>query len=398
MKILVLNSGSSSIKYALFKLPEKTLLLSGLIEQIGENISHHHYSLGDSNEKCQQELSIANHQHGLSLINQTLLHSGLLSNFSELFAIGHRVVHGGELFTQPTLITAEVMTEIKAVIPLAPLHNPANLSGIEVALELAEKVPQVAVFDTAFHQTLPPHAYRYAVPDELYTQLKLRRYGFHGTSHQYLAQQCAVLLNQPLAQLNIISLHLGNGASACAVQNGKSIDTSMGLTPLEGLMMGTRCGDIDAMVYDYLHRVKGFAVEKISELLNKNSGLKGLCGSNDMRTVAKQAAQGNQAAQLAREMFIYRIKKYIGAYYAVLGKVDALVFSGGIGEHDVQLRALCCDGLENLGIALDAEKNQCAENYLGQIQTQNSDVKVLVIPTQEELAIALQTFAVVSAG
>jgi acetate kinase len=400
MKILVLNSGSSSIKYALFKLPEQTLLLSGLIEQIGEPISHHayHYLSDHDEQHNQQELIIADHQQGLNAIREVVLNSGLLADFNELSAIGHRVVHGGEHFTQPTVITPEVIAQIKAVIPLAPLHNPANLLGIEVAMQLANNVPQVAVFDTAFHQTLPDYAYRYPVPYSFYSDLKIRRYGFHGTSHQYLAEQAALLLDKPLGELNLITLHLGNGASACAIASGCSVDTSMGLTPLEGLMMGTRCGDIDPMIYDYLHRAKGWSVEKITEILNKDSGLKGLCGSNDMRTVAEHAAQGDTDAQLAREMVAYRIKKYIGAYYAVLGKVDALVFSGGIGEHDAALRAMCCTHLEGLGISIDAEKNSHPEDYHSEIHQTETKVAVLVIPTHEELAIALQAFAVLSQG
>lgn len=394
MKILVLNSGSSSIKYALFQLPEQTLLLSGLLEQIGEPVSHHryHYLSHNGEQTAQQELAIENHQHGLNTIREVILHSGWLNDFHELFCIGHRVVHGGELFTQPTLLTAEVIAQIKAMIPLAPLHNPANVLGIEVALQLADNVPQIAIFDTAFHQTMPDYAYRYPLPEALYQELKLRRYGFHGTSHQYLAEQAALLLDKPLSELNLITLHLGNGASACAIKNGFSVDTSMGLTPLEGLMMGTRCGDIDPMIYDYLHRVKNWSLGQITDVLNKDSGLKGLCGSNDMRTVEDLAEHGDTHADLARKMDAYRIKKYIGAYYAVLGKVDALVFSGGIGEHDAWLRAACCENLHALGITIDNEKNQHPEHYHGEIQQENNAVGIFVIPTQEELAIALQAF------
>lgn len=397
MKILVLNSGSSSIKYALFKLPEQTLLLSGLIEQIGESSSQHSYHyLSDAGEqKATQHLIIADHQQGLSYIREILLNSKLLTDFNELFCIGHRVVHGGELFTQPTLLTADVIAQIKAMIPLAPLHNPANLSGIEVAMQLANKVPQVAVFDTAFHQTLPAYAYHYPVPYWLYTELKLRRYGFHGTSHQYLVEQTALVLDKPLSALNLITLHLGNGASACAIANGRSIDTSMGLTPLEGLMMGTRCGDIDPMIYDYLHRVKDWSLEKITQVLNTESGLKGFCGSNDMRLVAELAAQGDSRAKLAREMVAYRIKKYIGAYVAALGRVDALVFSGGIGEHDAELRENCCKNLGVLGINIDNEKNLRPADYGGKIQQADDGVAILVIPTDEALAIALQAVFVV---
>ena len=394
MKILVLNSGSSSIKYALFKLPEQTLLLSGLIEQIGETVSHHNYHyLADSGKQtAMQELSIVDHKQGLNCIRDVVLNSGWLNDFHELFCIGHRVVHGGELFTQPTLLTAEVITQIKAMIPLAPLHNPANVLGIEVAMQLADNVPQIAVFDTAFHQTLPDYAYHYPLPYALYEELKLRRYGFHGTSHQYLSEQAALLLNKPVNELNLISLHLGNGASACAIANGRSVDTSMGLTPLEGLMMGTRSGDIDPMIYDYLHRVKNWSLAEITRILNKDSGLKGLCGSNDMRTVAELAAQGDDHARLARDMYAYHIKKYIGAYCAVLGRVDAVVFSGGIGEHDAQLRKMCCKSLEALNIRIDSEKNHHPANYGGKIHQSTAEIAILVIPTNEELAIALQAW------
>lgn len=400
MKILVINSGSSSIKYALFQWPEQFLVLSGLIEQIGEPLSHHNYRYKSANGEhvAQEELTITHHQQGLNCIRDVVLNSGLLTDFNELFCIGHRVVHGGEHFTQPTVLTVEVIAHIKTMISLAPLHNPANLLGIEVALQLANNVPQVAVFDTAFHQTLPDYAYRYPLPCVLYDELKIRRYGFHGTSHQYLAEQAALLLKKPLSELKLISLHLGNGASACAIANGHSIDTSMGLTPLEGLIMGTRSGDIDPMIYDYLQRVQGWSIEKISDILNKDSGLKGICGSNDMRTVAKRAEHGDSDAQLAREMVAYRIKKYIGAYSAALGKVDALIFSGGIGEHDANLRAMCCENLENLGIIVDEHKNLHSVDYGGEIHEANANIAVLVIPTDEELAIALQAFAVCQNG
>jgi acetate kinase len=396
MKILVLNSGSSSIKYALFKFPEQTLLLSGLLEQIGEPLGQHSYHVSSAlaEQHGKQQLNIPNHQYGLNCIREVLLNSGYLADFNELFCIGHRIVHGGELFTQPTLLTEEVIQQITAMIPLAPLHNPANLLGIEVAMQLATHTPQVAIFDTAFHQTLPDYAYRYPVPEDLYSELKLRRYGFHGTSHRYLAQQAALLLNKPLPEINLITLHLGNGASACAIEKGVSIDTSMGLTPLEGLMMGTRSGDIDPMIYDYLHQTKGWSLAEISQLLNKNSGLKGICGSNDMRTVAERAATGDYQAQLARQMFAYRIKKYIGAYYAALGKVDAIVFSGGIGEHDSQLRIDCCKNLEILGIKIDDEKNAQPATSDGKIHHAEKAVAVLVIPTQEELAIAIAAVTV----
>lgn len=390
MKILVLNAGSSSIKYALFHFPEQTRLCFGLIEQIGEPLGCHHYQqlIAEKTVSQQQQLPIIDHLHGLQLIEQTLMASGLLNDLSELGCIGHRVVHGGELFQQPTWLNAEVIAQLATLTALAPLHNPANLLGIQVAMQLAN-VPQIAVFDTAFHQTLPPYAYHYPLPYQMYEQWQVRRYGFHGTSHQYLTEQAAELLNKTVSETDLIILHLGNGASACAVAQGRSVDTSMGLTPLEGLMMGTRCGDIDPAILDYLQHTSGKSLAEITHILNYDSGLKGVCGSNDMRTVAARAEQGDERAQLARQMVAYRIKKYIGAYYAVLGKIDALVFSGGIGEHDVQLRALCCQGLEHLGIALDSDKNQQPALQQGQIQQTAAATKILVIPTNEELAIAI---------
>ncbi len=390
MKILVLNAGSSSLKYALFQFPEQTRLCFGLIEQIGEPSGCHTFQqfIGGQAVTKQQHLPVVNALHGLQLIQHTLIESGLLNDLSDLFCIGHRVVHGGELFQHPTVVTAKVIAQLTSLNALAPLHNPANILGIQVAMQLAD-VPQIAVFDTAFHHTLPPYAYHYPLPQAMYKQWQIRRYGFHGTSHQYLTAQASRLLNKPVSATNLIILHLGNGASACAVAQGRSVDTSMGLTPLEGLMMGTRCGDIDPAICAYLQQVTGQSSADITHILNYDSGLKGVCGTNDMRTVAARAAQGDAQAQLARQMVVYRLKKYIGAYYAVLGKIDALVFSGGIGEHDTELRALCCEGLQHLGLVVDKEKNQQPALYAGQIQHSTAACKILVIPTNEELAIAI---------
>lgn len=398
MKILVINSGSSSIKYRLFDMIAKTVLASGVLEQIGEaqsRLTHHtRNNQGEMNEIEKTE-AVPDHQVGFQLIGTVLGESGALRDISELSGIGHRVVHGGEKFTEPTLINKKVIETIRRLIPLAPLHNPANLLGIEVIVKSAPRVPQVAVFDTAFHQSIPEHAFRYAIPQSLYESHHVRRYGFHGTSHHYVAKQAARIIARPLNSLNLISLHLGNGASVTAVKAGKSIDTSMGMTPLEGLVMGTRSGDIDPAIVFYLGRQTGLGRDEVESILNKESGLKGICGVNDMREIEKLAKAGNSPAQLALEMFCYRIQKYIGAYHAVLGRLDALIFTAGIGENSTLIRARCCRGLSHLGIAVDSTKNERRSKEAFEIQTETSTVKILVIPTNEELEIAEQTVACV---
>jgi acetate kinase len=342
-------------------------------------------------EKIVNSEPVADHQAGFQLIGAVMGQSGALQDTRKLSGIGHRVVHGGEEFTEPTLIDENVMGIIRRLSPLAPLHNPANLLGIEVTLQSAPRVPQVAVFDTAFHQSIPVHAFRYAIPQDLYEAHQVRRYGFHGTSHAYVAKQAARLMDRPLNAINLITLHLGNGASAAAVEGGKSIDTSMGMTPLEGLIMGTRCGDIDPAIIFYLKRKTGLTRDEVETLLNKDSGLKGICGINDMRQIEDLAQSGNSQAQLAIEMVCYRIKKYIGAYHAVLGRLDALVFTAGIGEKSPLIRAGACRGLSHLGIEIDPEKNKRKSKKAFEIQTRGSSVRVLVIPTNEELEIAEQT-------
>jgi acetate kinase len=394
MKVLVINSGSSSIKYQLFDMSNKSVLARGLLEQIGEpqsKLTHHTRTAGGAWDEILRTQKVTGHQEGFALIGAVLNESGAVRDTSELFGIGHRVVHGGEKFREPTIINAEVMATIRDLIPLAPLHNPANLLGIEVALESAPEVPQVAVFDTAFHQSLPPYAFRYALPQDWYEHHRIRRYGFHGTSHGYVAGQAAAHLNKPLASVNLITLHLGNGASVAAIKNGKSVDTSMGLTPLEGLIMGTRSGDIDPAIIFYLGTKTGITQNEIESLLNKHSGLKGICGVNDMREIAQLADKGDEPARLAIEMYCYRIKKYIGAYYAVLGEVDALVFTAGIGENAASIRLQSCDGLSHLGIEVDEKKNEFNTSGIFEIQSDASAIKVLVIPTDEELEIAEQT-------
>jgi len=394
MKVLVINSGSSSIKYQLFDMTDKRVLAKGLLEQIGEAAGRlTHRSPASTGERVEitREQPIASHQEGFQLIGDVLNESGTLGDSSELFGIGHRVVHGGEAFQAPALINAKVISTIRALIPLAPLHNPANLAGIEVALKFAPDVPQVAVFDTAFHQSVPSQAFRYALPQDLYRDHNVRRYGFHGTSHFYVAKQAARYIKRSLSSLNLITLHLGNGASVTAIAKGNSVDTSMGMTPLEGLIMGTRSGDIDPAIIFYLGRRTGLAPDEIESLLNKNSGLKGICGVNDMREITRIAAAGDTSARLAIEMYCYRIKKYIGAYHAVLGSVDALVFTGGIGENAADIRLRSCEGLSSIGIEVDENKNLRQTDGQREIHRDGSLVAVLVIPTDEELEIAEQT-------
>jgi acetate kinase len=396
MKILVINSGSSSIKYQLFDMSAGKVLASGVLEQIGEarsRLTHLTRNARDEMVEIVKTAKVADHQAGFQLIGSVLNESGALADTGELSGIGHRVVHGGEEFKEPTRINKKVIDTIRRLIPLAPLHNPANLMGIEVAMQSAPEVPQIAVFDTAFHQSIPAHAFRYAIPQNLYEAHHVRRYGFHGTSHYYVAKQAANLLHRTLQSLNLITLHLGNGASMAAVKGGRSLDTSMGMTPLEGLIMGTRSGDIDPAIIFYLERKTGMERDKVEFILNHESGLKGICGVNDMREIEKLAEAGNARARLAIEMVCYRIKKYIGAYYAVLGQLDALVFTAGIGENSPLIRARSCRGLSHLGIDVDPLKNDRRSEEAFEIQSTSSRVKILVVPTDEELEIAQQTVA-----
>jgi acetate kinase len=304
--------------------------------------------------------------------------------------VGHRVVHGGERFREPAIIDDATLGAIEELIPLAPLHNPANVTGIRVMRGLLPHVPQVAVFDTAFHQAMPPRAYRYALPSDFYRDYGVRRYGFHGSSHRYVAREASRHLGVPPDRLNLITLHLGNGASAAAIERGRSIDTSMGLTPLEGVIMGTRCGDIDPALHFYLQRKTGKPFAEIEEILNKESGLKGICGMNDMREIQDRAEKGDASAELALDMFCYRVKKYIGSYYAALGSLDAIVFTGGMGENSAVVRGRSCEGLSGLGILLDDRRNRAAAEGNREIQAAESRVKLLVVPTDEEREIAQQ--------
>lgn len=395
MRVIVANSGSSSIKYQTFVLDDCTMVVDGTLERIGSRDARFKRRwLTDTGnwEEISETIPIADHHEGFRfLLEAAVRYPTTRVTPGAFFGFGHRVVHGGEVFREPVIVDDEVIRRIKELIPLAPLHNPSNVAAIEALRSLRPDVPNVAVFDTAFHQTMPPKAFRYALPEECYEAHQVRRYGFHGTSHHYVAKEAAQYLGIPLERLNLITLHLGNGASAAAVESGRSIDTSMGLTPLEGLIMGTRCGDLDPAVHFYLARKTSMSFDAIEDLLNKESGLKGICGMNDVREIQRRADKGDAQAQLALEMFCYRIKKYIGAYSAALGRVDAIVFTGGIGENSARVRRGSCEGLTALGISLDYGKNEGPSLGITEIQREDSRVKILVIPTNEELEIARQT-------
>jgi acetate kinase len=396
VEVLVLNSGSSSIKYRLFD-TDLEVLASGLIERIGEATGRatHRIHTGGGRRETVEEGPIPDHAAGFRSLVAALDAAGL---GDDLGAIGHRVVHGGSEFVAPSMIDEQVIERIRAQVPLAPLHNPANLTGIEVATELRPDLPQVAVFDTAFHGTLPPRAYRYAVPDEVHRDHGVRRYGFHGTSHSFVARRAAAYLGRPLEGLDVVTLHLGNGASATAIQGGRSIDTSMGLSPLEGLVMGTRSGDLDPAVVFHLVRQAGMSLDEVDTLLNKRSGLLGLCGDNDLREIERRAEEGDEAAALALDVYGYRIRKYLGAYTAALGGLDLVVFTAGVGENDPIVRERVCSGLELFGIELDHERNRGARasdapDGVVPIHTDGSRVAVLVVATDEEREIAEETRA-----
>ncbi|RUM47228.1 MAG: acetate kinase [Desulfocapsa sp.] len=398
MKILVMNSGSSSLKFQLFAVTDLSVLASGLIEAIGEAtgyITLHYLDEEDKRQELELQQEIVDHRAAIEAMTALFQRKRILSDVKQLAGVGHRVVHGGESFHEPILITDAVLDGIHDLNSLAPLHNPANITGIKVVLEKVPDVPQVAVFDTAFHQSIPDYAYLYALPYRLYTEQKVRRYGFHGTSHGYVSKAAAQYLGRSYDSLKIITLHLGNGASAAAINNGVCVDTSMGLTPLEGLVMGTRSGDLDPAILFYLARETGMNINELDTLLNKESGLKGICGNNDMRTIDKLAGEGDRQALLALHVFCYRIKKYIGSYLAVLGGADCLIFTGGIGENAVSVRARCLAGLENLGFVLDPHKNNGRSDGIMEIQSDISPCKILVVPTNEELEIAQQTLALI---
>jgi acetate kinase len=401
MKVLVFNLGSSSIKYRLFDMSNRSVAASGVLERIGEQdacLDHQYRPSAGSSSSITRSLAVPDHREGMRQINAVLRETVFPSRETSLLGIGHRMAHGGPAFREPALIDAKVLDTIRQLAHLAPLHNPAMLTGIEVALAQFPGVPQVAVFDTAYHQTLPPHAYRYALPGEFFHRFHVRRYGFHGTSFRFVARQAASRLGCELPTLNLIALHLGNGSSAAAIRGGISVDTSMGMTPLAGLVMGTRCGDLDPAVVFYLLRETGLSPERLEEQLNQSSGLRGICGRNDLREIQQRAAADDSDAQLALDMFVHSVKKYVGAYYAVLGRVDALVFTGGIGENSPSIRWLVCQDMEELGITLDPAKNQQCPKTGGAIHAAHSRVSVLVEPTDEQWEIAEQTLATIQAS
>ncbi|MCB5908346.1 acetate kinase [Streptomyces pinistramenti] len=397
-RVLVLNSGSSSVKYQLLDMADGTRLAAGLVERIGEATSRlTHTPLATGGEVREAEGPIADHESALKAVADELSADGLGLDSPELAAIGHRVVHGGLKFTVPTVIDDAVLKEIERLVPVAPLHNPANITGIRTAQQLRPDLPQVAVFDTAFHTTMPEYAARYAIDVETADAHRIRRYGFHGTSHAYVSRKTAALLGKDPSEVNVIVLHLGNGASASAVAGGRCVETSMGLTPLEGLVMGTRSGDIDPAVTFHLKRVAGMSADETDELLNKKSGLVGLCGDNDMREIRRRIDAGDARAQLAFDIYIHRLKKYIGAYCAVLGRVDAVAFTAGVGENAAPVREAAIAGLEEMGLAVDASLNAVRSGEPRLISPEYARVAVAVVPTDEELEIAQQTYALVSA-
>ncbi|MGN6343460.1 MAG: acetate/propionate family kinase [Ginsengibacter sp.] len=394
MNIFVINSGSSSLKYQLIEMPSEILACSGIVERIGKEDASVTHKIFKGNEEQVKRLAlpIADHEQGLKEVVSLLTDqvSGIIKDLSEIQVVGHRVVHGGESFAATTIITSEVKEEIKKLFPLASLHNPPNYLGIEVAEKLFPGASQIAVFDTAFHQTLPPEAYRYAIPAKFYKEDRIRVYGFHGTSHKYVSEKAIKYLQKEKSK--IITIHLGNGCSMTAVRDGKSVDTSMGFGPMNGLIMGTRAGDIDQSVIFYLVHQLGHDLANVKNILNYDSGMIGLTGSNDMRDIIAKIENTDKEAVLAYNMYAYRIRKYIGSYTAVLNGLDAIVFTGGVGENDSRMRELAASDLEYLGIHLDRNKNNLRASVLREINTEESAVKILVIPTNEELEIASQCY------
>lgn len=397
MKILVLNCGSSSIKYALYNMDDNSVMTSGGAERVGLDNAFVKVKLANG-EKKQIMHDIPEHTEGVKFIFSLLTDPeiGVIKSLDEIDAVGHRMVHGGEKFAKSVIITPEVIDAFKACIDLAPLHNPANLKGVDAVTELMPGLPQVGVFDTAFHQTMPAKAYLYAVPYELYEKYGVRRYGFHGTSHRYVSARALEFLGMQTEGTKVVTAHIGNGGSLAAVVDGKCIDTTMGLTPLEGVMMGTRSGDIDGGAVTFIQKKLGLDADGISDLLNKKSGIAGLTGlSSDMRDIENAANAGDEKAIAAQESYFYRIKKYVGAYAAAMGGCDVLVFTAGVGENQTGMREAVCKGLEFMGIEIDVEKNSTIRGEEAIISTPNSKVKVVVIPTDEELMIASDTMALV---
>lgn len=394
MKILVINCGSSSLKYQLFDMEEESVLAKGLVERIG--LSGSLLTHRKNSDKYVIEEEIPDHDKAIALVIKAIVDTehGVLHSIDEICAVGHRVVHGGEDFSGSVLITEDVMNALKENIELAPLHNPPNIMGIEACQKILPGVPQIGVFDTAFHQTMPPYAYMYGLPYEYYKKYKIRKYGFHGTSHKYVSERAAVMLKRPLEETKIITCHLGNGASIAAVKYGKSVDTSMGYTPLEGVMMGTRSGDLDPAIVFYLIEKENWNTDQTRDFLNKKCGVLGLSGvSSDFRDIESASEEGNNRAQLALDRFAYVVKKYIGSYAAVLGGADAIVFTAGLGENSASMRMKICEGLEYMGVKIDPDKNY-TRGVEVDVSTEDAATRVLVIPTDEELMIARDTYEI----
>ena len=396
MKILVINCGSSSLKYQILDMTNETLLCKGLVEKIGiEGSVITHEKVGM--DKFRLETPMANHEDAIAQVLAAIQdpEHGVVKDMSEIGAVGHRVVHGGEKYADSVLITEKVMKDVEECCEIAPLHNPPNIAGINACKALMPNTPMVAVFDTAFHQTMPPESYLYALPYEYYTKYHIRRYGFHGTSHKYVARRAAEMLNVELEDLKLITCHLGNGASVSAIKRGKCIDTSMGFTPLEGLVMGTRSGDIDPALVTYIREKENLPQGKANEILNKKSGVLGISGvSSDFRDIEAAVAEGNERAELALKVFAHKVRFYIGAYIAEMNGCDAIVFTAGVGENDITMRELICHDLGNLGIKIDPLKNKIRGKETI-ISPEDSRVKVLLIPTNEELMIARDTYQIV---
>ncbi|WP_312200141.1 acetate/propionate family kinase [Anaerospora hongkongensis] len=395
MKVLVVNCGSSSIKYQLFNMSDESVLAKGLVERIGlEGAVLTHQPAGK--DKVVITGDISNHSVGIKLVLEALADAnhGVIASMKEIVAVGHRVVHGGEKFADSVLITPDVMRALEECIEMAPLHNPPNILGINACAELMPGVPQVGVFDTAFHQTMPKAAFLYGLPYEAYEKYGVRRYGFHGTSHKYVSQRAAEMMGQHMSNLRIITCHLGNGSSLAAIKYGKAIDTSMGFTPLEGLVMGTRCGEIDPAIIPFLMKKEGMSPDQMDEYLNKKSGVLGISGvSSDFRDIEDAAGEGNERAQLALDVFAYKVRKYVGGYVASMGGVDAIVFTAGLGENSIEMRDKICNGLEYLGTRIDHAKNN-VRGKAQEISVDGAKVKIFVIPTNEELVIARDTKAI----
>ncbi len=394
MNILIINAGSSSIKYQLIEMPSEKISCEGLLERIGSADAILNYKT--SKVKITDTVEILNHTSGLEKIAALLLdpEKGVIQNVNEIGAVGHRVVHGGNTFYKTTLIDASVKEKIKSLIPLAPLHNPANLEGIKLAEQIFSHAKQVAIFDTAFHHTIPIKAKKFAIPNEFFTQHKMQVYGFHGTSHKYVSEQAIAYLKKE--QSKIITIHLGNGCSMTAVQNGKSVDHSMGFAPSNGLIMGTRSGDIDHSLLPYMVQKLGYTLDEVNSILIKKSGMLGLTGFSDLRDIQAEAEKGNEDCILALAMNAYRIKQYIGSYAAIMNGLDAIAFTAGIGENSAVLRALICEEMDYLGMQLNESKNNSRSSEVREINTATSKTKILVIPTNEELEIAKQTYELVS--